>query len=284
MTTKVNFKGYYDGIFAAVVAICNPVLGSRQAKFGNEVICTGIGCEMFFPAFHYKGLIPVFIDVNLDTLLPDLDVIETCIVEGKTKAVLFSYPMGNSLDLEKLRDICDEYSVFMIEYTLGDKTSGSADLRLSKTHDGFDVCVKNNPVLENSILNSAQIFSEPSGKYKISHERISCELEEYKKYLRFQYSSNCPDWYGFSITVKETASFDKYSLANHLRENGVQVRFIESATTLLQPSLKNIKHVIFQDLVNSDVAMRDTLWIPLWQNKKEEYIAKKIKEFMEKNS
>jgi len=281
MIYQEDFKGYYDGVFAAIEAICRPQLGDRQAKISNEVVVTGIGCELFFPAFHYKGLIPVLVDVNLDSFLPGLDVIENCIVEGKTKAVLFPFPMGNTVNMEQLRDICDEYNVFLIEFTLGETVSGLGDLSVFRNKDGLTVQVRSNPILANSIGFSKQTLETKQGNRKVSRDYLLSELLPHKQYFRFQQTVSIPDWYGFAITVKETSPFDRTELAQHLKENGIYTKLIESATLLLQPSYKNIKHVVFQDLVNSDVIMRDTLYIPLRQNKKEEYIVKTIKEFVE---
>jgi dTDP-4-amino-4,6-dideoxygalactose transaminase len=278
---KEKFNGYYDGIFATINAICDPLLGERHAKIGNEVVVTGIGCDLFFPALHYKGIIPIFIDVNLDTFLPDLDVIENCIVEGKTKAVISVSALGNTVDLVKLRDICDEYNILLVEASFGDCVSGTGDISIYKEDNGLVVQVHSNPIFEQSIRASKEKLEFTTGKFKISQHYLYDNLVVYKKYFRFQTSDSNPDWHGFSITVKETAPFDKYDLANHLKENGIQVKFIDSGILLLQPSFKNIKHTIFQDLINSNVIMRDTLVIPLKQNRREESIVKTIKEFVE---
>jgi CDP-6-deoxy-D-xylo-4-hexulose-3-dehydrase len=59
--------------------------------------------------------VPVFVDVDLDTFLPNMEVIENAIVEGKTKAVVLAHPLGNPFNASALRDICDEYNIFLIE-------------------------------------------------------------------------------------------------------------------------------------------------------------------------
>jgi dTDP-4-amino-4,6-dideoxygalactose transaminase len=277
---KEKFYGYYDGAFAVIDAICTPLLGERQAKQGSEVIVTGISCEMFFPALHYRGIVPVFVDVNLDTFLPDLNIIETCIVEGKTKAIIFSYPLGNGIDIEKLKDVCDEYNIFLLEMSSGAGVFGYGDVGLSKNGDGYDVQVRSNPILYNSIKANKEKLYIQYGRFPISWQYLFDSLKGHKKYFRLQLTQSQPDWFGFSLTVKESAPFDRYELSNYLKENGIQVRFIDSATLLSQPSFKNVRHSIFQDLVNSDVIMQDTIWLPLKQNRKQEIIVKLIDEFV----
>lgn len=279
-----KFTGLYDSTHAIITAICEPMLGTRAAKSGDEVIVMGIGCEAFFPALHYRGLLPVFIDINLDTLLPDLDVLETVIVEGKTKALIYPYPFGSNTDKEEIQEICNEYEIFLIDIS-GNINSLIGDMSLVYSRDCFYVSACCNPILESSIKSSK--------KYIIQETLKNCEgtnvewsylydfLIEYRKYFRFQSLEKDVKSSGFSVIVKETSPFDSGELQEYLNKKGINTSNILSGTFLRQPSYKQVKHVVFQDLVNSDVIQRDGFWIPLRQHKKEEYIVKTIKEFVE---
>jgi len=70
----------------AVTTITDPAFGSRQAKAGDEIITVAAGFPTTINPIIQNNLSPVFVDVNLDTLLPDMDVIENSIIEGVTKA------------------------------------------------------------------------------------------------------------------------------------------------------------------------------------------------------
>jgi CDP-6-deoxy-D-xylo-4-hexulose-3-dehydrase len=99
----------------AVTAITDKTFGARAAKPGDEIITVGVGFPTTLNPIIQNGLVPVFVDVNLDTLLPDMDVIENAIVEGKTKGIFIAHPLGNPFDADTLRSICDEYGIWMLE-------------------------------------------------------------------------------------------------------------------------------------------------------------------------
>ncbi len=148
----------------AITAITDPLLKSKQAKPGDEVITVAAGFPTTVAPILQNGLVPVFVDVNLNTFTPDLDVIENAIVEGKTKAVILAHPLGNLYDLEALREICDEYSIYLIEDacdalggTFNGQLAGSfGDLSTFSFYpahhitagEGGAVLVRNNPLLE----------------------------------------------------------------------------------------------------------------------------------------
>lgn len=57
----------------------------------------------------------MFVDVDLDTFTPDVEVIENAIVEGTTKGIVLAHPLGNAFDADSIRDICNEYGIWLIE-------------------------------------------------------------------------------------------------------------------------------------------------------------------------
>lgn len=99
----------------AVTTISDKAHGNRRAKPGDEIITVSAGFPTTVNPIFQNGLVPVFVDVDLDTFVPDMDVIECAIVEGQTKGVVLAHPLGNPYDAETLRDICDEYGIWMIE-------------------------------------------------------------------------------------------------------------------------------------------------------------------------
>ena len=99
----------------AVTAITDKTFGSRRAQPGDEIITVGVGFPTTINPIIQNGLVPVFVDVDLNTLCPDMDVIENAIVEGKTKGIIIAHPLGNPFDVEQLRDICTEYGIWLIE-------------------------------------------------------------------------------------------------------------------------------------------------------------------------
>src|SRR5688572_787882 len=99
----------------SVTAITDKTHGSRSANPGDEIITVGMGFPTTINPIIQNRLVPVFVDVDLNTLNPDMEVIENAVVEGRTKGVILAHPLGNPFDAETLRDICNEYGIWLIE-------------------------------------------------------------------------------------------------------------------------------------------------------------------------
>ena len=95
-----------------------------------------------------------------------------------------------------------------------------------------------------------------------------------------------PSWFGFAITVKETAPFDRNELVQYLEEHKVGTRLLFGGNLLKQPAYKGIYHRVFQPLVNTDVIMRDTFWIGVYPGITDEmieYVVSVFDNFMDKH-
>lgn len=345
----------------AITAITDSTLGSRSAKRGDEILTVAAGFPTTVNPIIQNGLVPVFVDVNLDTFLPDMEVIENAIIEGRTKAVVLAHPLGNAYDCTSLRDICDEYGVWLIEDacdglggTYAGRPLGSygdlATLSFYPAHqitagEGGAILVRSNPLLEKIVKSfrdwGRDCWCEPGkdntcGKrfcqklgtlpdgydHKYTYSRIGYNLKAtdlqasllvsqlrklptfvdrrrhnwnflrehldiYSKYFRFQVSlpEASPSWFGFAITIKETAPFDRNEFVQYLESHKVGTRVLFGGNLLQQPAYKNIKHRVFQDLINTQVICRDTLWIGCWHGLTDEhleYMCGVIEDFIEK--
>lgn len=100
-----------------VATITDKVFGERRAEPGDEIITVAAGFPTTINPIIQNGLVPVFVDVSLDTFVPDVEVIENAVVEGKTKGIILAHPLGNAFDAQAIRDICDEYNIWFIEDT-----------------------------------------------------------------------------------------------------------------------------------------------------------------------
>lgn len=80
---------------------------------GSEIIISNAGFSTSYSAIILNNLIPVFIDIELDTFNFDLGLIESKITE-KTKAIFTSPMLGNPPDLYELEYICDRYNLVHI--------------------------------------------------------------------------------------------------------------------------------------------------------------------------
>jgi dTDP-4-amino-4,6-dideoxygalactose transaminase len=81
---------------------------------GDEVITTPHTFVATTEAIVGVGATPIFADVDPNTHLIDLDQVEN-LINARTKAVLFVDIYGQCPDMTRLRAICDEHQLFMIE-------------------------------------------------------------------------------------------------------------------------------------------------------------------------
>ena len=68
---------------------------------GDEVILPAFTCEVVVNALMYKGIKPMYADIRLHDLNPDLNSIEACIT-GKTRAIIAQHNFGIPCDMDKI--------------------------------------------------------------------------------------------------------------------------------------------------------------------------------------
>jgi CDP-6-deoxy-D-xylo-4-hexulose-3-dehydrase len=98
----------------ALTAITAPEFGERRALPGDEVITVAAGFPTTINPIIQNNLVPVFVDVAIGTYVPKPEHIEE-MVNPRTRAIILAHPLGNPVDVDAIRDICDEYSLFYIE-------------------------------------------------------------------------------------------------------------------------------------------------------------------------
>jgi CDP-6-deoxy-D-xylo-4-hexulose-3-dehydrase len=111
----------------AVTATTQKEFKDRAAKRGDEFITVAVGFPTTISGLVQNGIVPVFVDINPQSLTPDVDVIEQAVVEGKTKGIIIAHALGSPYNVDAIRDICDEYGLWLIEDcadALGSKYNG----------------------------------------------------------------------------------------------------------------------------------------------------------------
>lgn len=332
----------------AVTTITDPTFGQRQALPGDEIITVACGFPTTINPIIQNRLTPVFVDVNIDTLLPDMEVIENAIVEGKTKGIILAHPLGNPFDGEQLRDICNEYGIWFIEDncdglggTYRDRMLGSfGDIATLSFYPAHHItageggaCLIQSPMVK-KVLQSYRdwgkdCWCEPGvdntcGKrfchklgdlpegydHKYIFSRIGYNLkatdmqasllvsqlnklpwfverrrhnwqmlreglDKYKKFFRFHTSIEGanPSWFGFLITVKESAPFTRRELIDYLEAHKVGTRLVFGGNLLKQPAYRDISCKVFQELTGTDVIMSYSFWIGVHPSLTDEHIS-----------
>jgi len=81
---------------------------------GSEVITPLLTFATVVAPILQKDLVPVFVDVDLDTYLVNIDQVEKAITK-KTRALMIPSLLGNIPNLERLAKIAKKYKLFLIE-------------------------------------------------------------------------------------------------------------------------------------------------------------------------
>ena len=124
-TKLANFLGVKhllsvnSGSSANLVAfstLTSPLLKNKAIKKGDEVITVAAGFPTTVNPIIQFGAVPVFVDVDLTTHNIDANLIEPAITE-KTKAIMIAHTLGNPFNLNKIKDICEKYNLWLIEDT-----------------------------------------------------------------------------------------------------------------------------------------------------------------------
>jgi len=81
---------------------------------GDEIIVQAYTCVVVPNAITAAGFVPVYADVDRDTLAMDCGDVERKIT-SRTRAILCQHTFGIPADTERLRQICDQHRLLLIE-------------------------------------------------------------------------------------------------------------------------------------------------------------------------
>ena len=98
----------------AFTALTSSKLGERRIKPGDEVITVAAAFPTTVNPIIQNGCLPVFLDVDLETLNIDSTKIEKAITKN-TKAIFLAHSLGNPFDLKTVMRVAKKYNLFVIE-------------------------------------------------------------------------------------------------------------------------------------------------------------------------
>ncbi|OGJ58525.1 hypothetical protein A3D11_02835 [Candidatus Peribacteria bacterium RIFCSPHIGHO2_02_FULL_49_16] len=108
---------YFDAdvtLFASGREALLALLQSLKVKEGDEVIVQGYTCTVIPNAIHATGAQPVYADIDPETLNLTKETVEP-LISNRTRAIICQHTFGIPADTEKLRTLCDEYAIPLIE-------------------------------------------------------------------------------------------------------------------------------------------------------------------------
>jgi CDP-6-deoxy-D-xylo-4-hexulose-3-dehydrase len=78
-----------------------------------------------------------------------------------------------------------------------------------------------------------------------------------------------PSWFGFLLTVKDSAGVTRDEIVSHLEKNGIQTRMLFAGNLIKHPCFDEMRQEgkgfrAVGDLVNTERIMRDTFWVGVY--------------------
>lgn len=91
-----------------------------------------------------------------------------------------------------------------------------------------------------------------------------------------------PSWFGFPITIKESAGVNRVDFTKFLDQNKIGTRLLFAGNLTRQPYFKDVNYRIVGELTNTDITMNNTLWLgnyPALSEEHFDFVAQKIEDF-----
>lgn len=98
----------------AISSLTSPLLGDKQLKPGDEIITTACGFPTTLNPIIQNNLVPVFVDVELNTYTIRTDKLEEAI-NKKTKAIFIAHTLGIPADIDTIINLAHKYNLWCIE-------------------------------------------------------------------------------------------------------------------------------------------------------------------------
>jgi len=115
----------------ALSALTSTKLGDTALKSGDEVITVAAGFPTTVTPIIQNGLTPVYIDIDLETYVANLDALEAAI-SPNTRAIMMAHTLGNPFNLDRVQELAIKHNLWLIEDscdalggTYGNKNLGS---------------------------------------------------------------------------------------------------------------------------------------------------------------
>lgn len=151
----------------ALSALTSAKLGKRALRPGDEVITVAAGFPTTVNPIIQNGLVPVFVDVELETYDVNIDELRDAI-GPKTRAIMLAHTLGNPFRVDEIIKLCKEFNLFLVEDNCdalgstyrGKRTGGFGDLATVSFYPAHHITTgEGGAVLSNSPLIRKQVES-----------------------------------------------------------------------------------------------------------------------------
>lgn len=263
-------------------------LSALSLKHGSEVITPCLTFSTTVSPIIQLGLIPVLVDINLDTLLIDVNEVEK-MISKKTKAMIIPNLIGNIPNLKILKNLCKKYKLFYIEdsadtidshycnkptgdYSDISTTSFYASHVITCAGYGGMLCTNNKNFYKKAIVQrgwgrNSSLFGEKES-IKLRFKNINSYDE---KYLFTELGYNfIPSEISAAFGIEQLKKLKKFSKLRNRNFYYLYDFFTKYSDFFLLPKIdRNVKNIwlAFPFMVRSNKINRNDLQIFLEKNK-----------------
>jgi CDP-6-deoxy-D-xylo-4-hexulose-3-dehydrase len=98
----------------ALTSLLSKKVGENFIRAGDEVITVAAGFPTTVTPILQNGLIPVYVDINLQTYVANESQLESAI-SPKTKAIMMAHTLGNPFNLDLVEKLAKKHNLWIIE-------------------------------------------------------------------------------------------------------------------------------------------------------------------------
>ena len=98
----------------ALTSLTSSKLGDRALKPGDEVLTVAAGFPTTVTPILQNGLIPVYVDVDLETYVANGRALEESITP-KTKAIMMAHTLGNPFNVDHVEALAKKHNLWVVE-------------------------------------------------------------------------------------------------------------------------------------------------------------------------
>lgn len=116
--------------------------------------------------------------------------------------------------------------------------------------------------------------------FKLLKERLS-SLSDFLE-IAEPTSNSEPSWFGFPVTLKESAGVKRVDLLKYLDQHKIGTRLLFAGNLIRQPYFHNVEYRVVGELTNTDRTMNQTFWLGVQPSLGQEhfdFVGEKLEEF-----
>lgn len=98
----------------ALTTLTSTKLGERALKPGDEVLTVAAGFPTTVTPILQNGLVPVYVDVDLETYVANEQALEEAI-GPKTRAIMMAHTLGNPFNLDLIEKLAKKHHLWFVE-------------------------------------------------------------------------------------------------------------------------------------------------------------------------